>query len=170
MFTSKSQKNIAIALFGCYLTILTLGILFKFGNVSHMRKINVIPYWIDCIKWGIFEGWQAREIGYNILAFVPLGIYAAIFRFRFFYFIPFGVSLFYETVQYIFAIGVTDTTDLIGNTFGGFIGIGIWYVLHKRFSKNAIRIVNGIGIGCVVLECVLLFLIKHFNIIGKCWY
>lgn len=43
----------------------------------------------------------------------------------------FLTSLIVEILQYIFAVGATDITDLIGNTLGGVIGIGIFYLLIK---------------------------------------
>lgn len=38
----------------------------------------------------------------------------------------FSVTLLYEVVQYIFAIGASDITDLLGNTLGGVIGIALF--------------------------------------------
>ena len=37
-----------------------------------------------------------------------------------------GVSLAFELLQYAFALGVSDITDLMGNTLGGVIGIALY--------------------------------------------
>lgn len=34
-----------------------------------------------------------------------------------------GVSLLFEGLQFIFAIGASDITDFMGNTLGGIIGV-----------------------------------------------
>ena len=42
-----------------------------------------------------------------------------------------------EVLQYIFAIGRSDITDLLTNTCGGILGIVIYLVLAKLFrSRN----------------------------------
>ena len=48
----------------------------------------------------------------------------------------------YEIVQDILAIGGNDITDLIGNTLGGIIGIGLFVVIEKILDKNTVKIIN----------------------------
>lgn len=61
-------------------------------------------------------------------------------------------SLFFETVQFIFAIGASDITDLITNSLGGIIGVFIAIVISKVSAKNWIKIINIISlIGAVLL-------------------
>lgn len=45
------------------------------------------------------------------------------------------MSLAVEIIQFVFAIGVTDITDVITNTFGGFLGL-ILYDLSKKYVNN----------------------------------
>ena len=47
-----------------------------------------------------------------------------------------AVSLLFEIIQYIFAIGGTDITDFIGNTLGGIIGVGVYHALFKFITKK----------------------------------
>ena len=52
-------------------------------------------------------------------------------------FIPiFLTSLFFETVQFVFAIGASDITDLLANTLGGVIGMGVFFILSKIFKAK----------------------------------
>ena len=44
-------------------------------------------------------------------------------------------SLTAELIQFIFAIGATDITDVITNTVGGFLGLKL-YDLNKRYVHN----------------------------------
>jgi glycopeptide antibiotics resistance protein len=63
----------------------------------------------------------------NIVLFVPLGIYLAIFRndkrVRTSLLIIFIVSLSVEIIQGLFGIGTADIDDIILNCLGGWIGI-----------------------------------------------
>lgn len=89
---------------------------------------------------------DASEILLNVIAFIPFGIYLSIVKNKWNFFqkvLPiFLVSLSYEIVQYIFAIGGSDITDLIGNTLGGIIGIGLFVVIEKILGKNTVKIIN----------------------------
>ena len=62
----------------------------------------------------------------------------------------------YETLQYIFAIGASDITDLIGNTLGGIIGISIFSMFSAFLGAKAVKIFNGLAAAGTVI--VLLFL------------
>ena len=71
----------------------------------------------------------------------------------------FAVSLMYEVLQYCFAIGASDITDLLGNTLGGIIGIGIFAVCSKILGEKTVRILNilaAVGAAVVVLLVLLI--------------
>ena len=54
----------------------------------------------------------------------------------------FIVSLLYEALQYILAIGASDITDLIDNTLGGAIGIVLYDILQRLLGERTIKILN----------------------------
>ncbi|MFU0825928.1 MAG: VanZ family protein [Lachnoclostridium sp.] len=56
--------------------------------------------------------------------------------------VGFFISLGIEVLQFVFAIGATDITDLTGNTFGGIVGIGVFYLLSKVFKNKTNDIIN----------------------------
>lgn len=60
-------------------------------------------------------------------------------------------SLALEILQYILSIGATDITDLIGNTIGGVVGLGIYFIFSNLFRDNALKIVNIIALLASVL-------------------
>ena len=65
----------------------------------------------------------------------------------------------YEIVQDILAIGRSDITDLIGNTLGGIIGIGLFVVIKKILDKNTVKIINVLAtIGTVFIVIFLSYL------------
>nr|WP_220797054.1 VanZ family protein [Paraclostridium bifermentans] len=61
-----------------------------------------------------------------------------------------GTSLGFECIQYILGLGATDTTDIITNTVGGLIGIGIYTVIEKLF-KNKVKVKNFVTICSTVV-------------------
>ena len=96
------------------------------------RSLNLIPF------WGYSAG-TAREMIDNLVVFVPLGVLLAMnykatsFWKKLVYVLTFSVSV--ELLQYLFAIGTTDVTDVIMNTAGGLLGLGA-YGLVGRHTDN----------------------------------
>lgn len=140
MFDSKRQRNLSYFVFGIYLVLLVWLVLFKFAlraeDIAHMRGVNLIPFYYDTEVNARVHG---KEVFFNILIFVPLGVYLSIFfpdrRFLWTALPGFLLSLFFEVTQYVFAIGATDITDLIGNTAGTLLGVGLC-ALFRRILKS----------------------------------
>ncbi|WP_027701261.1 VanZ family protein [Metaclostridioides mangenotii] len=166
MEKSKNNQNILTAgLLVVYLFVLTWIILFKmqfsFQELPHFsREINLIPTGSVNVNNQI----DYSQIIYNVLAFIPFGIYISMLKPNWSFLkkiVPIaGVSLLFETLQFIFAIGVSDITDLIGNTLGGIIGVGVYFVFFKLFSTKTNKILNVLAsIGtCIVALLPLLIL------------
>ena len=168
---NSKQKKITIGLFMVYFLILTWMILFKmsfsFQDLVGFRSINLIPYYDSTIVNGSIG---ITEIIYNIIGFIPFGIYICMITdnwsvLKKIIFIA-GVSLTYEILQFIFAIGATDITDLIGNTFGGIIGITIYFVISKLFKSNQKmnKVLNTIALILTILIVAFLTLLIVMNL------
>lgn len=136
----KRSTSIVRIIFGLYLVILTWGILFKFATrlydipfFMNYRYINWMPFAEPLIVDGRII-WE--EMVFNLLAFAPFGF---LFPLR----NPktstarvllFGclLSLLYEVLQYMLAIGMADVTDVLLNT----VGIGLGILGHRLVYKN----------------------------------
>ncbi|HBG4931264.1 glycopeptide resistance protein VanZ1 [Clostridioides difficile] len=160
----KSRKhNITKGLFIVYIIILTWIILFKLQfdisslETMNLRSINLVPFAGSLI---INNRVDISEIILNVVIFVPFGIYVCMLKEEWSFIkkvIPiFITSLAFETLQYIFALGASDITDLIGNTLGGIIGIAVFMLLSKIFKNNTIKIINVLAL--IVTISVVLFL------------
>lgn len=131
-------------LFSIYLIALIWIVLLKMSyslaTLPSFRAINLIPFSDSTI---INQKINLSEIYMNVIIFIPFGIYMTMLKPKWTFFkliIPIAFTSFLvETLQYTFAIGATDITDLIGNTLGGIIGILIYVVMNKLF-KNKITI------------------------------
>ena len=161
-----NQKIITMGLLVIYLLVLTWIILFKmtlsFQELPELRGINLIPFAGSVI---VNNQLDLSEIINNVLIFVPFGVYISMLKPDWAFLkkvAPIaGVSLLFEVLQYIFAIGGTDITDFIGNTLGGIIGIGIHLLLYRFFKTKINKVLNIlalIGIACIVALLVLLIL------------
>jgi glycopeptide antibiotics resistance protein len=120
--------------------------------MDRIRNINLVP----------FQGAQfgANEV-YNILFFVPLGIYISMLKNKLNFAIKGLVilccSLLFEIFQFVFSVGRSDLTDLICNVLGGVIGIGIYELLLKLLKNKAQKVMNIILL--VFTTCILLFFV-----------
>ena len=117
------------------------------------KKIFVVLY-ILIILWvtlfsrereptRVFTGlfWEI-EMGYwidirlNILLFLPLGVLLGTvtdnWRIVLFGFI---LSVFVEFLQYIFAMGWCQADDVLNNTIGTAVGIGVWKMFSVSIEK-----------------------------------
>ena len=164
---NTGSKKVTLGLLIVYLAVLTWIILFKMElDIEALRKINLrsmnlIPFAGSVIVNGKVE---LSEIILNIAVFIPFGIYLSMLGQNISFLgkvLPiFAVSLLYETLQYCFAIGASDITDLLGNTLGGVIGIGLFAVSSKILGERTVRILNILAsVGTVVTVAFLALLI-----------
>lgn len=159
----KSRK-LTIALFILYLLVLSwivllktqfsfafLGIRISFALLDIERSINLIPFGGMLMLNGVPS---YNEIIYNGLAFVPFGIFMCMLKEKKSFanlIIPIVLtSLFFEVIQYIFALGASDITDLMANTFGGIVGIGLFFVFHKMCKEHVYKVINITGVVLVI--------------------
>lgn len=159
-----NSKNLTKALCIIYLLALTWIIVckmqFSFANPGHIRSVNLIPFKESVIVNGKL---YVNEIIYNILAFIPLGVFSAILlsdKSLLIKIAPaFVTSLLYETLQFVFAIGTSDITDLLGNTLGGAIGVAIFFAMSKIWKDRVCKVVNVISlVAAIVLICLIVLL------------
>jgi glycopeptide antibiotics resistance protein len=164
------QNYLTIILFAIYILILTSIILFKLPFRSDfsdgIRVINLIPFQGSYDEDGVIV-WE--EIRDNILIFIPFGIYICMLRSMWSLgrktFAIIGLALAFEVIQFTFALGISDITDIIDNTLGGFIGIAIYTILFKIFKSRTNMIVNILALAvtiCVVWRFCGLFYRSYF--------
>lgn len=154
MDKSKRNDTLTLLLFFTYLLVLIWIILFKlhfsFVEMDRARIINLIPFQSS--------GIGANEI-YNMLFFIPFGIYICMLKNKWSFILKIIIilcfSLSFEILQFIFAIGRTDITDLLCNTLGGITGIGIYGLLYKLLKNRTNKAMNIVLL--VLTVCILLF-------------
>ena len=153
---NNRQRNLTRILFAVYFLILVWILLFKMSfsldELYKSRSINLIPFMGSVVVNGRI---YINEIIDNILVFIPLGIYICMLKEDWSILrkisVGFFISLGIEVLQFILAIGATDITDLIGNTLGGIIGIGVFYLFSKLFKNKTNKIINILALIVTIL-------------------
>lgn len=161
-----SANKVTAALLFIYLMILLWILLFKLGvQFSYMeeRRVSLVPFYHHFVTGGKLD---ISETIFNIIAFVPLGVYSGIlFRGWGLYkkgFLFFMISVIIEVLQYVFKIGAFDSTDVVTNTLGGFVGLLLIYIPFKIFNnKSKVQTyINFIAVSGTALIIILLALLK----------
>ena len=167
----NNEVKLTLGLFIVYLLVLIWIILFKmqfsFDTLPHFRGLNLIPLAGSVI---INNQLDYNEIILNMIVFIPFGLYLSMTKPNWSFLKKIisiaGVSLLFELLQFIFAIGGTDITDLISNTFGGIVGIGFYTVFSKIFKEKTNKILNIlalIGTTCIILLIILILGVVTFK-------
>ena len=165
---NNRSKMISYIVFGAYLFLLTWLVLFKFAftieEIPHLRQLNLIPFHYETSVAYITH---MKEVIYNILIFVPAGVYFTAFLDKRKWWLGIGASFFvsltFETVQWIFSIGVSDITDLITNTTGVLVGVGLYYLLKKIFKEKTNKIILALAAIVTILFVSLIIIILINN-------
>ena len=133
-------------------------------ELPHLRNINLIPFAESVIVNGKVD---FSEIFQNLFAFIPFGVLiSTISENKSFLqkLLPaFFVGLAFEVLQFIFSIGASDITDVITNTLGGLIGIGIFMVLRKLFKRKYKTVINIVSFTFAILFSVLMLILFLAN-------
>lgn len=162
---NKAQRLTAI-LFAVYMATLVWIVIFKLqlspDTLPALRRINLVPFFM-----GNATAMASRnDLVYNTLAFIPYGIYICmLMQGRPFVqrLLPiFATSLLFEVTQYVFGIGATDINDLLLNTLGGMIGIGVYCIFAKVFKARSHGILNALTAVATVLMLALIIVMSFF--------
>jgi glycopeptide antibiotics resistance protein len=162
---SRIVKSLSRALLALYLLLLLWLVLFKLSFdllsviLTHQtRSINLIPF-AGSVNLG--------EIIDNCVVFIPLGLLLSVNfkRANFWRKLAFVsvLSLAVETAQFVLAIGVTDITDLIANTFGGFLGL-ILYDLSNKYISGEILDRFIVLVGTILLVSLIMLRVLVFKV------
>lgn len=162
------KKILSRGLLALYLVTLIWVVLFKLKfNISsvlnyHRRSLNLIPFAAPSIVNGEIN---FEEMIFNCLFFIPFGFLLNV-NFKKVGFLPKIISILVfsltaELIQFIFAIGATDITDVITNTFGGFLGLKLYILCNRYISdENLDRVI--ISIGALLFVLFISLHVSHF--------
>ncbi len=148
---STGSRALTWALFAIY-AVLLIGLVlvkfpFRYDSAASGRVLNLIPFAGSFTASGAFG---YREVLANVAIFVPYGLYIAALAPDWSIgkkLVPIiATTVGFEAIQYIFAIGRADITDVMGNVLGGLIGIALYAALARVWGSRAALIVNIAGV------------------------
>ena len=133
-------------LFAVYLVLLAWIVLWKlevpYVGEGALRQIKLVPF----VPSGTFGASAPSEVVANILLFVPFGLYLGVLAPSWRWWKAAaaiaGASLVLEAAQYLLSVGSADVTDLIANTAGGLVGLGLLAMMHRRLAARTITVVT----------------------------
>jgi glycopeptide antibiotics resistance protein len=129
------------ALFVVYLVLLVWTVLWKLEVpwVGEDRMVKVLPF----VATDGAGASAPLEVVVNLLLFVPFGLYLGLLvparRWWALAGVVAGSSLALEVGQYVLAVGRSDATDVVVNTAGGLVGLGLAAVARHRSGAGAAR-------------------------------
>ncbi|PJI07526.1 MULTISPECIES: VanZ family protein [Clostridium] len=148
-------KSIVTVLSVIYIAALLKIILFKnvtlaqmFGEYKKMRSVNLIPFKSIFESFAASKGmgafWTASNVFGNLIVFIPFGylvpmMWKKAMKFKNILMLSAGLSLFFETFQYITGTGSSDIDDIMLNTMGAIIGYILLGYLKKFIKKDKIQ-------------------------------
>ncbi|WP_251553169.1 glycopeptide resistance protein VanZ-A [Neobacillus muris] len=157
------RKKLSRGLLAFYLVTLIWLVLFKVQynilsvfNYQH-RSLNLIPF--------VAHG-SSKEMVDNVIIFIPFGLLLNV-NFKKIGFLAklaytLVLSLTFEFIQFIFAIGAADITDVMTNTVGGLLGLKL-YDLSNKYINNK-KLDSVIIFAGVLLLVLLLYYRTHLKI------
>lgn len=138
---------------------------FSIKELPQIRNINLIPFNQPSIVNGKAD---ISEIILNVLAFIPYGLFIHILMDEKSILkkllIIFATSFIFELIQYIFAIGASDITDIISNTSGGIIGVVVSMFMEKLLRENWIKYINIVSTICAIILTAIIVILLLTNI------
>lgn len=156
----EDRRGTPAALFALYLALLVWAVLWKLGvpgaETGGWRRVKLTPF-VSSDGDGASE---PSEVVANLLLFVPLGVYLGLLAPRWPWWNALGagaaLSLGLETVQYVLALGGSDSTDVLVNAAGTLAGFGLLALarvgLGARTAAVATRVCL-LGTVLAVLAC-----------------
>ena len=144
MGSYKLTKSLFYLYFAAIVWIILFKMQMPFANMGQIRSISLIPF-AGSVK--VNGQIYIPKIVENVLIFIPFGIFSGMSgqsktwlrRLA----PSFFTSLALEILQLILAAGVSDMTDLLANTTGGWIGLGIFSVF-SRLCREKVNVVLNI--------------------------
>jgi D-alanyl-D-alanine carboxypeptidase (penicillin-binding protein 5/6) len=149
--TLPPVKLVSRTVFFLYLLVLTWLVLFKFSldlssAAQYQTGLNLVPYPFANAAYS-----DTKEMVANLIVFIPFGLLLSLTLKQSGFGRKLGLVLVFslaaEIVQFAFAIGAADITDVVMNTAGGMLGLLLYAVCSTFVHVQKLdRYIVGIGL------------------------
>lgn len=148
-------RVLLVGLFAVYLAMLAWIVLWKleipYVGGGALRLVKLVPF----VAAGGAGASAPFEVVVNGVLFVPFGLYLGLLAPSW----PWwkaagtiaGASLALEVTQYVLALGSSDVTDLVVNTAGGLVGIGLLVLVRRGLRARTAAVMRRVcSVGTVL--------------------
>lgn len=143
----KNWKKIVLGVLSiCYLFVVFYAVFMTRGNYYEgMAVLKPFASYVEAWNQWSMMGW--RNIILNIFLFIPFGFLLPFWSEKLkkcwkIVLCGFLFTLLIEVTQYQLGRGILETDDLIGNTFGVWIGYGFFHIFHTLLKEKKITLQN----------------------------
>ncbi|WP_456785713.1 VanZ family protein [Cellulomonas sp. P5_C5] len=151
-----------VLLLAVYLVLLAWAVLWKLEvpwvGEAGMRIVKLVPF-VSTRGAGASTPF---DVVVNVALFVPLGLYLGLLAPSWRWWKVAGaaaaVSLGLEVAQYVLAVGSSDLTDVVVNTAGALVGLGLLATARRRLGARTGAVLTRVctvGTVLAVLACAL---------------
>jgi len=138
--TRGRSATVLVGLLVVYLVLLAWAVLWKLETPwvggAYRRVVKFVPF-VSTARTGAST---PVDVVTNVLLFVPFGVYLGLLAPRWSWRkvvgAAAGVSLVLEVAQYVLAVGSTDLTDVLVNSAGGAVGLGLLALARRRLGDR----------------------------------
>jgi len=134
----SARSRSLVVLFAVYLVLLVWTVLWKLEVpwVGGDTMVKLVPF----VRTHEAGPSAPVEVVVNLALFVPFGVYLGLLApsrpWWLAVIVMAGASLALEAAQYVLAVGRSDTTDVIANTAGGLVGLGLLSLTRHGFAAR----------------------------------
>lgn len=136
--SSLGHDLLLYCVFFAYAIIMLSLLFFRSDSVT---SVNLIPMKTVYLYLAGKQPMALTNLLGNTILFIPLGAYIALFRrggsFARTLTIVLCVLSGVELAQYILQVGAADIDDVILNTLGALVGVGLYRLLERLFAERA---------------------------------
>ena len=144
--TRPAARRRLAALFVVYLGLLGWVVLWKLEVpwVGEQRVVKLVPF----AATGDAGASTPLDVWANLLLFIPFGLYLGLLATSWSWWRTAGVvaaaSLALEVTQYVLGVGSSDATDVVVNTVGGLVGLGLIALVRGGLRRRTAPVMAGV--------------------------
>jgi glycopeptide antibiotics resistance protein len=152
-------------MFAVYLVLLTWVIVWKL-EIPWIGEAAFLPHPLKLIPFlpsGDADASNPFEVLANVIFFIPFGLFLGVLAPRWHWWKHAGVfvaaSLLFEITQHLLSVGSFDITDVISNTAGGMLGLGLVSLARRRLGERSVPVMSRVLLGVTLVSAVLVAIV-----------
>lgn len=151
-------RRVLLVCFVLWMLVMVWAVLWKIETpwtAARLRDLKLVPL-VATAEAGASAPIEVVE---NVLLFVPVGLFLGMLAPRWPWWraglVAAGTSIALESAQYVLATGASDVTDVLGNTAGALLGLGLLALARRRLGERTGRVLTRCAVAGTAFAVVL---------------